>query len=151
MVKHAGIKFNIGDRVYHIFYGWGTVTFCYTTDWDSVDENHLVYAIKTDNEEAHLTKKGARLLSSIEYKIDLTMEELIGSKVYFYSRIGNNLILSSGELVEVITSKKLTNLRGVITTEQCLIKFDNELKKVSPNMVFSTIEELCEEIKKEKL
>lgn len=147
MVKHAGIKFNIGDKVYHTFYGWGTVTFCYTTDWDSVDENHLVYAIKTDTEEVHLTKKGARLLSSIEYKIDLTMEELLGVKVYFYiiNQYGE-IIIGSGELTSIDITKNLTDLRGVITKEICTIKVPGEQKKVSSDRVFPTFEELCKAI-----
>ena len=65
-------NFKINDKVFDIRFGWGTISYLYSTDWEKEknDEN-LVCAVKFEkDEEVNYTKSMAlKLLSFTEYTL----------------------------------------------------------------------------------
>lgn len=64
--------FEKGDRVFDIRFGWGEVTFLYSSDWEKSASEHLVCSVKFDNGKGcHYTKNVAlKSLSFTEYGFD---------------------------------------------------------------------------------
>lgn len=64
-------NFKVEDKVFDIRFGYGKITFIYSTDWDYNKDRDLVCAVKFDNnEEVHYTKEVAlKLLSFTEYTL----------------------------------------------------------------------------------
>lgn len=71
-------NFKINDKVFDIRFGWGTISYLYSTDWEKEknDEN-LVCAVKFEkDEEVNYTKSMAlKLLSFTEYTLISGIEE----------------------------------------------------------------------------
>ena len=63
--------FKKGDRVFDIRFGWGTISYLYTTDWEKEKDQNLVCVVKFEKEEeVNYTKFMAlKLLSFTEYTL----------------------------------------------------------------------------------
>lgn len=63
--------FKKGDRVFDIRFGWGTISYIYTTDWEKEKDQNLVCVVKFEKEEeVNYTKFMAlKLLSFTEYTL----------------------------------------------------------------------------------
>ena len=63
--------FKIGDKVFDIRVGWGTVKYVYSTDWEKAEPEFLVCEVDFNNgEEPYIyTKKSAQMLSFTEYTL----------------------------------------------------------------------------------
>lgn len=63
--------FEIRDKVFDIRFGWGTITYIYSSNWEKEEDSKLVCVVKFENEEeVHYTKQIAlKLLSFTEYTL----------------------------------------------------------------------------------
>ena len=63
--------FEKGDKVFDIRFGWGTINYLYSIDWEKEKDSNLVCEVKFENgEEIHYSKKVAsKLLSFTEYTL----------------------------------------------------------------------------------
>lgn len=99
--------FEKGDRVFDIRFGWGEVTYLYSSDWEKSASEHLVCSVKFDNGKGcHYTKNVAlKSLSFTEYGFDdrfsqerpINYEEYVGKWGKFWD--SNKDILLIGKLL----------------------------------------------------
>lgn len=95
--------FEKGDRVFDIRFGWGEVTYLYSSDWEKSASEHLVCSVKFDNGKGcHYTKNVAlKSLSFTEYGFDdrfsqerpIDYEKCVGKWGKFWNKDTNDIVI----------------------------------------------------------